>query len=60
MSSNASSKKVFFTSSRPVKQVEGDFFSLLKLCGWDEPVNLEDDFWVFILVLLYLGWCFMQ
>ena len=34
---------------------QADFASLLNLCGWDKQINLEEDFWVFILILLYLG-----
>lgn len=41
--------------SKPVEQREGDFSSLLNLCGWDGEIDLEKDFWIFIFVVFYLG-----
>lgn len=40
--------------SKPVEQRERDFSSLLNLCGWDGEIDLEKDFWIFILVVFYL------
>ena len=45
--------KLDFT--RDVEQKEQDFASVLNLCGWDGEISLEQDFWTFIMVLLYLG-----
>ena len=37
------------------RQKEADFTSLLNLCGWDSEARLDEDFWVFIFIALYLG-----
>ena len=36
-------------------QREADFGSLVNLCGWDAEPDLEKDFWVFVIVVFYLG-----
>ena len=42
-----------------VKEQKNNFASLLNLCGWEEQINLEKDFWTFVIILLYIGKFFM-
>ena len=41
--------------SERMEQREAEFSSLLNLSGWETESSLEKDFWIYVIVVFYLG-----